>query len=251
MLPTDPSMAKHGTTRNYALGCRCDDCKAAKSEYLRKQRQANRDKELEKGHKYREANRDRLREYQRGWRAANRDKRRENNRKWREANPDYHREHYKTNRDKVREVQRKYNEGNRDKIAEKSRKWRGANPERNRENDRKYYAANRDKILEKVREYRKANRDKAREHGLKAFHVRRARKLAVFIENVDPQAVFERDDWLCHICGEAVDRELKHPDPLSASLDHIIPLAKGGEHSYTNCGTAHLGCNKRKGAKVA
>jgi 5-methylcytosine-specific restriction endonuclease McrA len=34
-------------------------------------------------------------------------------------------------------------------------------------------------------------------------------------------------------------------------LDHIVPLARGGEHSYANTQPAHPTCNRRKGAKVA
>ena len=32
------------------------------------------------------------------------------------------------------------------------------------------------------------------------------------------------------------------------SIDHIVPLSKGGEHSYANCALAHTGCNSAKSA---
>lgn len=35
------------------------------------------------------------------------------------------------------------------------------------------------------------------------------------------------------------------------TLDHVVPLARGGEHSYRNVKLAHPLCNSRKGAKVA
>lgn len=53
----------------------------------------------------------------------------------------------------------------------------------------------------------------------------------------------ERDNWICNICGEKIDKNLKYPNPMSASLDHIIPLSKGGQHSYDNVHIAHLYCN--------
>jgi 5-methylcytosine-specific restriction endonuclease McrA len=31
-------------------------------------------------------------------------------------------------------------------------------------------------------------------------------------------------------------------------IDHVIPLARGGEHSYANAQAAHGPCNMRKGA---
>ena len=32
----------------------------------------------------------------------------------------------------------------------------------------------------------------------------------------------------CGICGHLVDFSLKTPHPMSATVDHIIPIAKGG-----------------------
>lgn len=62
--------------------------------------------------------------------------------------------------------------------------------------------------------------------------------------------VLERDGWVCQLCSEAIDPELKHPDPLSATLDHIVPLARGGEHSLENAQAAHRICNNRKWANL-
>lgn len=78
---------------------------------------------------------------------------------------------------------------------------------------------------------------------------RRARKLRQFVEDVARAVVFERDGWLCGICGLHIDRNLAHPDPMSASVDHIIPLARGGLHAMANVQAAHLNCNVRKGSR--
>jgi len=84
---------------------------------------------------------------------------------------------------------------------------------------------------------------------------RRARVINAFVEDVDAREIYERDGYLCHICGQAVDPGLKYPDPMSASLDHIIPLAAGieagGLHSRTNVAMAHLRCNIKKGPRVS
>jgi 5-methylcytosine-specific restriction endonuclease McrA len=34
------------------------------------------------------------------------------------------------------------------------------------------------------------------------------------------------------------------------SLDHIVPIARFGPHTYTNVQAAHLICNMRKGVRV-
>lgn len=38
------------------------------------------------------------------------------------------------------------------------------------------------------------------------------------------------------------------PDSGYRSIDHIIPLSRGGAHSYENCQISHLLCNIKKGA---
>jgi 5-methylcytosine-specific restriction endonuclease McrA len=80
--------------------------------------------------------------------------------------------------------------------------------------------------------------------------LRRARKKGARVERVLVEVVAERDGYVCGICREAVDMGLAHPDPYSRSLDHIIPLARGGAHSYDNTQLAHLRCNVSKGARV-
>lgn len=61
--------------------------------------------------------------------------------------------------------------------------------------------------------------------------------------------VAERDDHRCRICGDTVPLT-SWPDPTSASLDHIIPLSKGGEHTMANTQLAHLACNMSKGDRL-
>lgn len=52
--------------------------------------------------------------------------------------------------------------------------------------------------------------------------------------------VFERDGYLCYRCR-------KHLTRFSATLDHIQPVSKGGDNSYTNLVTSCLHCNSRRG----
>lgn len=89
-----------------------------------------------------------------------------------------------------------------------------------------------------------------RRQRVKYAATRRARQLGVGYEEFDPQEIFERDGWLCYLCGKPVDRDASWPDPRSVSLDHVIPLVAGGPHSRANTACTHLGCNVRKHAKI-
>jgi 5-methylcytosine-specific restriction endonuclease McrA len=98
-----------------------------------------------------------------------------------------------------------------------------------------------------ARQWRSRNPDKVREHNA----TRRARLRAVVAESFDPYEVFERDDWICGLCDGPIDPSAAYPDPMSPSLDHVVPVSRGGVHSRANCQAAHLVCNIRKGARVA
>lgn len=53
---------------------------------------------------------------------------------------------------------------------------------------------------------------------------------------------------VCCICGGPVDKTLRFPDPKSRSLEHLTPIADGGDpYDPANAALAHLGCNSRKG----
>jgi 5-methylcytosine-specific restriction endonuclease McrA len=43
----------------------------------------------------------------------------------------------------------------------------------------------------------------------------------------------------CHICGQTIDYTLDWLDPLSFVVDHVIPLAKGGQDALANKKAAH------------
>lgn len=55
----------------------------------------------------------------------------------------------------------------------------------------------------------------------------------------------------CGICGHLVDFTLKTPHPMSATVDHIIPIAKNGHPSdISNLQLAHWTCNRQKSDKI-
>ena len=62
--------------------------------------------------------------------------------------------------------------------------------------------------------------------------------------------IYERDNWECQVCGISIDPRVKFPSRDSASLDHIIPISKGGTHTLDNVQLACMGCNWDKGDRL-
>ena len=55
---------------------------------------------------------------------------------------------------------------------------------------------------------------------------------------------------VCGICGLPVDKSLRYPDQMSATVDHIIPVSKGGTNELANLQLAHRHCNRQKSDKL-
>lgn len=84
-------------------------------------------------------------------------------------------------------------------------------------------------------------------------HYARARKFGVAREKIVPTKVFKRDNYTCQCCGIKTDKSLvKENSNLDnePTLDHIIPMSKGGPHTYGNVQTMCRKCNTMKGDTV-
>lgn len=66
-------------------------------------------------------------------------------------------------------------------------------------------------------------------------HVRRNIKMPKFRRRV----VFTRDDWKCQFCGTKLSAR-------EATIDHVIPRARGGKTEWKNCVTSCKPCNRWK-----
>mgnify|MGYP002522655975 CR=1 FL=1 len=88
--------------------------------------------------------------------------------------------------------------------------------------------------------------------GRRDGHRERARKFnCEYDPSVDLKRLIERDGLRCAICGEMCDLEdhtwTDYAGPRHPSIDHIIPMSKGGGHIWGNVQVAHIMCNSEKG----
>lgn len=88
---------------------------------------------------------------------------------------------------------------------------------------------------------------------------RRAKiKDALVDSDIDLHTLFDIDKGRCYICGGECDWNDKETRPggivcgdLYPSIDHVIPLAKGGKHEWGNVKLAHRICNSKKAASIS
>ena len=67
-------------------------------------------------------------------------------------------------------------------------------------------------------------------------------------ESITRREVFSRGNGLCYICGHLTHYENSDEySPLLATVDHLIPWTRGGEHSWENVKLCCLRCNIVKG----
>jgi 5-methylcytosine-specific restriction endonuclease McrA len=142
----------------------------------------------------------------------------------------------------------------RDIIYTKTRQWQINNPEKVKEHDA------RDREKAKKKPERMAKQKKRIQQWFKdhptykrsASHKRRAliKQAAVIDALIDIDILYARDHGICSLCGKKVRKTLKWPDLMCATIDHIVPLTRGGEHSWTNVALAHHRCNSLKNNRI-
>lgn len=176
---------------------------------------------------------------------------------WRERNVERKRAAdragYFANRERRRANGRAYYESHKAQAHAQSRAWSDANRERRREIERKsqskryeahlvygrrYARENREKCAERLRRWARANPEKAKATSER----RRARVLGAAgeITALEWAAILKRQKSRCARCGARG----------KMTMDHIIPLSRGGSHFAFNIQALCKPCNSSKGAKL-
>jgi len=80
---------------------------------------------------------------------------------------------------------------------------------------------------------------------------KRIPKEQIVDKDITLEAVYRRDSGVCYLCGGLCDwadrdKERNTCGKNYPSIDHLIPVAKGGRHAWANVRLAHLGCNIAK-----
>lgn len=125
-------------------------------------------------------------------------------------------------------------------AIERVKAWARNNPEKVAENMRSLRRRKGEEGLREYREYRRRNKDRYALHAKK----KRAKRQAAISATVTTitlsewNAIKTKQKGRCFYCGKTVKK---------LTMDHVVPLVKGGEHSLSNIVAACLSCNCSKG----
>jgi 5-methylcytosine-specific restriction endonuclease McrA len=123
-----------------------------------------------------------------------------------------------------------------DPLKEKERKRKQRQSPHGREYARNYRKAHLLHCRELSRRWKRIHKDKTNSY----WHSYRSKLKGSFIEDVDRLIVFEKDNGICYLCNQLVD-------PSNWHLEHMVPISRGGTHSYENVRVSHPMCNWEKG----
>ena len=97
-------------------------------------------------------------------------------------------------------------------------------------------------IIPKFCSYRCSHRSHCRNQNT----IRRRLINTARVGRISRAKMLERDAYRCRLCDKPVDLLADKGSNLAPSIDHIVPLSKGGSHSMDNVQTAHRICNSIK-----
>lgn len=67
---------------------------------------------------------------------------------------------------------------------------------------------------------------------------------------IDNLAVYEMLNWVCILCDRPIEKDMPENHPEAVSMEHVIPISKGGTHTWFNVGPAHVKCNINKSDRI-
>lgn len=204
-------------------------CASCQKERGRKWYQQNKDKAKVNSRRWQQDNPDKVKEHGRQWRQRNPGSSKKGVLKWRQ-NPD--------NRKKESERNQQYYRDNTDKARVWRRRWARQNPDKIHEyQQQRVRDRDRERIQRKQWRWQHPDRERAQQNR------RRTRETIAggAFTAAEWKALVEHYDNKCLCCGR---------NDVHLTVDHIVPVSKGGTSNIENLQPLCHSCNSRKGNKT-
>lgn len=168
---------------------------------------------------------------------------------WREEHPDYHKRYFEEHP----EAKEKFLEAHPNYARDRSRRIRGTVEEiRTCVVCGKPFKTTRPWTVTCSNECRQVLRREGKSNRLRKMVANGKIDSSITLD-----ALIKRDKGICYLCGKEIDRndfescgKAKRYGSNYPSIDHVVPISKGGTHTWDNVKLAHMLCNARKGNKT-
>ena len=64
------------------------------------------------------------------------------------------------------------------------------------------------------------------------------------------EQILEAYGYICYLCNEPIDMKLPRTSKRGATVDHVLPLSRGGSDELENLRLTHWSCNRAKSNKL-
>ena len=142
---------------------------------------------------------------------------------------------YKLNSDAIKVKNATWRKAHPEAFKTYSKSWRIRNPEKVKALKAEWNLKNAGRVAEQKRTWRESNKEVERLYA----SIRRARKKAngiFLVTKKDVKSLLSKPCFYCH--------------SIATTIDHVVPIARGGSHCIGNLVPACLPCNLSKGAKL-
>lgn len=84
----------------------------------------------------------------------------------------------------------------------------------------------------------------------RSIRTKRAKNNGEYDTSITLAKLYKRDNGVCYLCGKHLTLTDNYNRPYAPTIDHIIPIAKGGTNTWDNVKLACRNCNVKKGTKI-
>lgn len=159
---------------------------------------------------------------------------------------DCSRAHYKEyrakNRDKLNREARAYHQEHREDANERRRAHYQAHRDEATSSMRNYYRGHKDESRSRCKAWKEANPEKVALSARRSNRKRRQKQVSTYHASVKE---FKHSDH-CFFCGRSVSTQVRVGSSKKATIEHLLPLERGGEDHILNLVTTCTSCNCSK-----
>ena len=174
----------------------------------------------------------------------------------------YFKERYNNNAEKLKEQSREWREKHPEYIKAYADRYRKENPHYDRDRWRKIRGSEKHvfecivcgKVFETWNPNKITCSDECKRENIRRKHSSRKRRIPksqLVDKDITLEALYEKEDGICYLCGgkcdwSDIDMEKNRTGLTYPTIEHVIPISKGGLHAWGNVRLAHMWCNAVK-----